>query len=100
MESQQEAAHIPLDSKRPESLDPDRYLSNPVSDLLSLRGRTIVITGAGRGLGLAFTLAVAESGGNVAVLDLANEPHEHFNKFQEEFKSVKIKYYKLVKNLP
>ncbi|KAH8648490.1 short chain dehydrogenase [Xylariales sp. PMI_506] len=74
-------------------VDPDRYLRHSVSDLLSLKGRTIVITGGARGLGLAFALAVAESGGNVAVLDAADAPHEHFFKIKKDFE-VKLEYYK------
>jgi sorbose reductase len=73
--------------------NPDQYLDHSIQDLLSLKGRTVVITGGARGLGLAFTLAVAESGGNVAVLDAADAPHEHFYKFQKEF-PVKLEYYK------
>lgn len=73
--------------------NPDRYLNHSVQDLLSLEGRTVVITGGARGLGLAFALAVAESGGNVAVLDAADSPHEHFYKFQKEF-PVKLAFYK------
>ncbi|OAA63462.1 NAD(P)-binding domain protein [Niveomyces insectorum RCEF 264] len=71
----------------------DKYLSRTVQDLISLKGRTIVITGGGRGLGLAFAFAIAEAGGNVAILDLADKPHEHFQKLQQEF-DVKAKLYK------
>lgn len=70
----------------------NRYLDNSVGDLLSLKGRTIVITGGARGLGLAFALAIAEVGGNVAVLDAAAEPHEHFYKIQKEH-NVKMQFY-------
>ncbi|KAF3002212.1 hypothetical protein E8E14_001434 [Neopestalotiopsis sp. 37M] len=73
--------------------EPNRYLNHSVSDLLSLKGRTIVITGGARGLGLAFTLACAEQSGNVAVLDAADAPHEHFYEFQKKF-DVKLEYYK------
>ncbi|KAI1102684.1 short chain dehydrogenase, partial [Jackrogersella minutella] len=73
--------------------DPDNYLRHSVQDLLSLKGRTIVITGGARGLGLAFALAVAEVGGNVAVLDLLDTPHDHFYKIQKEF-GVKVELYK------
>ncbi|KAK6198363.1 hypothetical protein LQW54_010325 [Pestalotiopsis sp. IQ-011] len=72
---------------------PNRYLNHSVSDLLSLKGRTIVITGGARGLGLAFTLACAEQSGNVAVLDAADAPHEHFYDIQKKF-DVKLEYYK------
>ncbi|KAF0320899.1 short-chain dehydrogenase reductase sdr [Colletotrichum asianum] len=73
--------------------DVNRYLSNSVHDLLSLKGRTVVITGGARGLGLAFTLAVAEVGGNIAILDAAQEPHDHFYRIEQEHE-VKIKYYR------
>ncbi|CAM1510979.1 Fc.00g084920.m01.CDS01 [Cosmosporella sp. VM-42] len=72
--------------------DPNRYLQHSVQDLLSLEGRTIVITGGARGLGLAFALAVAEVGGNIAVLDAAEKPHEHFYKIQKEH-NVKLEFY-------
>ncbi|KAM5354237.1 hypothetical protein ACJ41O_000887 [Fusarium nematophilum] len=73
--------------------DPNRYLQNSVQDLLSLKGRTVVITGGARGLGLAFALAVAEVGGNVAVLDAADKPHEHFYQIQKDF-DVKLEFYR------
>ncbi|POR36845.1 Uncharacterized protein TPAR_02971 [Tolypocladium paradoxum] len=72
--------------------DPNRYLQHSVLDLLSLKGRTVVITGGARGLGLAFALAVAEVGGNAAVLDAAPKPHEHFYKIKEDV-DVKIEFY-------
>lgn len=46
----------------------------PTSDLFSLAGRTVVITGGGRGLGMTLTSAVLEAGGEVACLDLLPEP--------------------------
>ncbi|KAI1488828.1 short chain dehydrogenase [Biscogniauxia mediterranea] len=73
--------------------DPNRYLQNSVQDLLSLKGHTVVITGGARGLGLAFALAIAESGGNVAILDAADKPHEHFYKIKKDF-PVKLEFYK------
>ncbi|KAL0932493.1 short-chain dehydrogenase reductase sdr [Colletotrichum truncatum] len=75
------------------SADVNRYLANSVHNLLSLKGRTVVITGGARGLGLAFALAVAEVGGNVAILDAAQEPHEHFYQIQKEH-DIKLKYYR------
>ncbi|KAF7546010.1 hypothetical protein G7Z17_g8734 [Cylindrodendrum hubeiense] len=74
--------------------NPNRYLENSVQDLLSLKGRTVVITGAARGLGLAFALAVVEVGGNVAVLDAAEKPHEHYYKIQKQFPDSKLEYYR------
>ncbi|TQS33752.1 hypothetical protein Golomagni_05892 [Golovinomyces magnicellulatus] len=73
--------------------DPNSYLQSSVFDLLSLKGRTIVITGGARGLGLAFALAVAEVGGNVAVLDAAEKPHEHFDLIRERHSNVKLEFY-------
>lgn len=46
----------------------------PTNDLFSLAGRTVVITGGGRGLGMTLTTAVLEAGGDVACLDLLPEP--------------------------
>jgi len=70
----------------------DSYLTNNVFDLFSLKGRVTVITGGARGIGLALAFAVAEAGGQVAILDASDEPHEHY----EELKKIcsKLKYYK------
>ncbi|KAJ6007827.1 hypothetical protein N7540_011803 [Penicillium herquei] len=46
----------------------------PTNTLFSLAGRTVVITGGGRGLGMTLTTAVLEAGGDVACLDLLDEP--------------------------
>ena len=75
--------------------NPNKYLERSVHDLLSLKGRTVVITGGARGLGLAFCLAVAEVGGNVAILDVAHSPHEHLTEIKSRH-PVKIEYYKYV----
>lgn len=48
----------------------------PANDLFSLAGRTVMITGGGRGLGMCLTTAVLEAGGDVACLDLLPEPSE------------------------
>lgn len=42
--------------------------------LFSLSGKTVAITGAGRGLGITLAAAVLEAGGNVACLDILTEP--------------------------
>lgn len=42
--------------------------------LFSLTKKTIAITGAGRGLGITLAAAVLEAGGNVACLDILDEP--------------------------
>ncbi|EHK95992.1 putative NADP-dependent mannitol dehydrogenase [Glarea lozoyensis 74030] len=71
----------------------DRYLHHTVQSLFSLKGKVIVITGGARGIGLAFGIAVAEAGGDVAVLDVLETPHEHFSKLQNDY-GVKVKLYK------
>lgn len=56
----------------------DSYLTSKFFDLLSLKNRVVVITGAAKGIGLALAFAVAEVGGRVAVGDAAPEPHENY----------------------
>lgn len=73
--------------------DTNNYLRQSVQDLLSLKGRVTVITGGARGLGLAFTLAVAEVGGSIAILDVAEKPHEHYYEIQKRHPEVKLGYY-------
>ena len=75
--------------------DADSFLHRTVQDLFSLKGRTIVITGGARGIGLSFGFAVAEAGANVAIVDLLSEPHEHFYKLEKDY-GVKVKLYKYV----
>lgn len=72
--------------------DADGFLRRTVWDLFSLKGRTIVITGGARGIGLALAFAVAEVGGNVAIIDVASEAHPHFKQL-EQF-DIKAKLYK------
>lgn len=72
--------------------DTDSYLQHNVFDLFSLKGRTVVITGGARGIGLSMAFAVAEAGGDVAILDVLSEPHHHFHILQDEY-NVKVKMY-------
>lgn len=72
--------------------DPDRFLQHNVFDLFSLKGRTIVITGGARGIGLAMAFAIAEAGGNVAILDASPKVHEHFQILNERHE-VKAEHY-------
>ena len=74
--------------------DPDGFLHRSVQDLFSLDQRTIVVTGGARGIGLAFTFAIAEAGGSVAVLDVLDEPHPHFNLLAERHPKQRFKLYK------
>jgi citronellol/citronellal dehydrogenase len=42
---------------------------------MTLQGKTLFITGASRGIGLAIALTVARDGGNVALIAKTSEPH-------------------------
>src|ERR1700743_2766071 len=75
--------------------DADSFLHRTVQDLFCLKGRTIVITGGARGIGLSFGFAVAEAGANVAIVDLSSEPHEHYYKLEKDY-GVKVKLYMYV----
>ena len=60
-------------------------------DLKSLRprfdltGKNVVLTGAARGITYAAARAVAEFGGNVAVLDVLPQPVDDFHNLDKEF---------------
>jgi NAD(P)-dependent dehydrogenase (short-subunit alcohol dehydrogenase family) len=74
--------------KMPEAIVPDTILPDeipeshqtpanaPIAELFSLRGRTVVVTGAGRGLGITLATAVLEAGGDVVCLDILPSPSE------------------------
>ncbi|KAH7374232.1 dehydrogenase with different specificitie [Cadophora sp. MPI-SDFR-AT-0126] len=47
-----------------------------LTDLFSLNERAVVITGAGRGLGITLASAVLDAGGDVVCLDVLPEPSE------------------------
>ena len=79
--------------------DPDGFLHRSIQDLFSLAQRTVVITGGGRGIGLAFAFAIAEARGNVAILDITEEPHPHFLELVKRFPGQQFKIYKYVENL-
>lgn len=74
--------------------DPDGFLNRSVFDLLSLAKRSIVITGGARGIGLAFAFACAEVGASVAILDLSDQAHPHFDELPNRFPEQKFKLYK------
>jgi len=49
-----------------------------------LAGKTILVTGAGQGIGRGIALAIAEAGGNVALIDLVRETMEETARLVEE----------------
>ena len=44
---------------------------------MSLEGKTLFVTGASRGIGLAIALRAARDGANVAIAAKTSEPHKH-----------------------
>lgn len=60
-----------------------------MSERLSLKGKTTIITGGARGIGLSLVEAAAEAGSNVAVFDRLDEPQRDLSKL-----GVKAKYYR------
>jgi len=50
---------------------PEKEFTKPES----LKGRTMVVTGGSRGIGLAIALRAAKDGCNVAILAKTTEPH-------------------------
>src|SRR5688572_31870200 len=44
-------------------------------NIMSLKGKTLLITGASRGIGLAIALRAAKDGANIAILAKTTEPH-------------------------
>ncbi|KAK4899875.1 hypothetical protein LTR28_001469, partial [Elasticomyces elasticus] len=79
----------------------DAYKRNTVHDLLSLKGKVTVVTGGGRGVGLALARGCVEVGGNVAVLDALPIAHPDFEEMKKEFPESRIEYYQTnVADLP
>lgn len=56
-----------------------------IADRLSMIGKTVLVTGGGRGIGFAITKAIAQMGGNVAVIDSLPQPVEEFHTLAEKF---------------
>lgn len=56
-----------------------------VAERLSMKGKTVLVTGGGRGIGFAITKAIAQMGGNVAVIDTLPEPVEEFHTLAKSF---------------
>jgi short-subunit dehydrogenase len=59
----------------------------------SLKGRNYVVTGGAQGIGLTIAKAVAEFGGNLAIVDIRSEPDLEYTQLANEFK-IKTAYYK------
>jgi NAD(P)-dependent dehydrogenase (short-subunit alcohol dehydrogenase family) len=64
--------------------------SAPITKLFSLEDRTVIVTGAGRGLGITLATAVLEAGGDVICLDILPEPSKedwaNINRIQKSSK--------------
>jgi NAD(P)-dependent dehydrogenase (short-subunit alcohol dehydrogenase family) len=58
----------------------------------SLKGRTALVTGGGRGCGLAFARGLAEAGADVAVFDII-DPRPEFHAIEKDY-NVRTAYYK------
>ena len=58
----------------------------PGDQLFSLKDQTILITGAGRGLGIELALGVVENGGHVAALDILDAPSDEWAHLQKTAK--------------
>jgi NAD(P)-dependent dehydrogenase (short-subunit alcohol dehydrogenase family) len=63
-----------------------------ISSKFSLKGKSYVVTGGAMGIGYSITRDIAESGGNVAVLDLRSEPLEDVYGLAKQF-GVKAEYF-------
>lgn len=56
--------------------------------------KRIIVTGGGRGIGLALCTAIIEAGGHVGILDILKEPHPDCQALVE--KSGRCHYFKYV----
>ncbi len=63
----------------------------PLKPRFDLTGKTVVLTGAARGITYAAARAIAEYGGNVAILDVLPNPVDDFHNLAQEF-GVKTSY--------
>lgn len=68
----EQIADLKLPADVPESRVTPANVSH--TQLFSLSGKTIAITGGGRGVGITLAAAVLEAGGNVACLDILETP--------------------------
>lgn len=56
-----------------------------LTDRLSMKGKTVLVTGGGRGIGLAICKAIAQLGGNIAVVDALPQPEKEFNNLSNDY---------------
>lgn len=56
------------------------------TDRFDLSGKSFLITGGGRGIGLCAAKGIAQLGGNVAVIDYSPEPSEEFYTYADKYK--------------
>lgn len=91
---QQVVSDISLPAEIPESKQTAAGV--PGDQLFSLKNQTILITGAGRGLGIELALGVVENGGHVAALDILDAPCEEWSNLQKvaKQKNVTVTYRK------
>ncbi|KAM0425558.1 hypothetical protein ACHAPT_009089 [Fusarium lateritium] len=61
-----------------------------VRPMFELRGRNYVVTGGAQGIGFACTRAICEMGGNVAVLDIQQNPVDEFYTLSDKFSAKTI----------
>ena len=65
---------------------------DPVRPMFELKGRNYLVTGGAQGVGFAATRAICEMGGNVAVLDIQEQPTAEFQQLASTF-GVKVSYH-------
>lgn len=63
----------------------DPHGETPITDRFSMKGKTVAITGGGRGIGFAISKAIASLGGNIAVLDALPKPVDEFNELSSKY---------------
>lgn len=56
-----------------------------VTDRLSMKDKNVLITGGARGIGFAIAKAVAQLGGNVAVIDYQEKPIQEFSSLKDRY---------------
>lgn len=81
---QKVVSDISLPSDIPESKETAAGI--PGDQLFSLKNQTILITGAGRGLGIELALGCVENGGHVAALDILDKPCDEWEALQKTAK--------------